>query len=411
LALRGANPSHVDLSNLPLACLRSGLILDEWPNNIDKQPNRVVIQMAGANLSGTHLEEAYLIGACLSGANLNRAHLTEAYLVSANLMDADLTDADLGRAQLGSAHLEGAQFLRANLKVAHLTRAYLARAQFDYAHLEFADLSMTHCEQTEFIGASMQNARFIGADLTGANLSKSHLEGAYLNYALLRNIRLSEAYLAGSYLEGVVMADEMRIGPQLVDVHWNDVNLAFVKWSQIDMVSEEYQAHHKEEDGKLKDSFTRVEEYETAVRANRQLAVVLQNQGLDEDARRFAYRAKILQRKILWKQRNFWKWLGFAILALLAGYGYRMWRILAAYLFIVLLCAVAYFVLGLYYEPHLSFLEAVLTSITAFHGRVFSEPFLRPDEPQLWVTAFEAVTGLVIEDVFIAMLTQRFFGK
>ncbi len=88
-----------------------------------------------------------------------------------------------------------------------------------------------------------------------------------------------------------------------------------------------------------------------------------------------------------------------------------MWRILAAYLFIVLLCAVAYFVLGLYYEPHLSFLEAVLTSITAFHGRVFSEPFLRPDEPQLWVTAFEAVTGLVIEDVFIAMLTQRFFGK
>ena len=88
-----------------------------------------------------------------------------------------------------------------------------------------------------------------------------------------------------------------------------------------------------------------------------------------------------------------------------------MWRILVAYLFIVLLCAGAYFVLGMYYEPHLSFLEAMLTSITAFHGRVFSEPFLRPGDPQLWVTAFEAVTGLVIEGVFIAMLTQKFFGK
>ena len=105
------------------------------------------------------------------------------------------------------------------------------------------------------------------------------------------------------------------------------------------------------------------------------------------------------------------RWLFSLMLALLAGYGYRMWRILAAYLLVILLCAVAYFVLGMYYEPHLSFLDAVLTSITAFHGRVFSEPFLHPGAPQLWVTAFEAVMGLVIEGVFITMLTQKFFGK
>ena len=106
-----------------------------------------------------------------------------------------------------------------------------------------------------------------------------------------------------------------------------------------------------------------------------------------------------------------WKWLGSAILALLAGYGYRMWRILVAYVIVVLFCAGSYYLLGTYYEPHLSFLNAVLTSITAFHGRVFSEPFQNPGEPQLWVTAFEAVMGLVIESVFIAMLTQKFFGK
>jgi hypothetical protein len=99
------------------------------------------------------------------------------------------------------------------------------------------------------------------------------------------------------------------------------------------------------------------------------------------------------------------------ILALLAGYGYRMGRIIVAYLLIIMICAGAYFVLGMFYEPHLSFLDAILTSVTAFHGRVFSEPFLRPGDPQLWVTAFEAVAGLVVEGVFIAMLTQRFFGK
>src|SRR5579875_723799 len=97
--------------------------------------------------------------------------------------------------------------------------------------------------------------------------------------------------------------------------------------------------------------------------------------------------------------------------SMISGNGCRMGRILVAYLIIVLLCAGAYFVLGMYYQPHLSFLEAVLTRVTAFHGRVFSEPFLRPGEPQQWVTAFEAIAGLVIEGVFIAMLTQKFFGK
>jgi len=33
------------------------------------------------------------------------------------------------------------------------------------------------------------------------------------------------------------------------------------------------------------------------------------------------------------------------------------------------------------------------------------------DTPQIWAAAFEVVTGLVIEGVFIAMLVQRFFGK
>jgi hypothetical protein len=49
-------------------------------------------------------------------------------------------------------------------------------------------------------------------------------------------------------------------------------------------------------------------------------------------------------------------------------------------------------------------------SVTAFHGRVFSSSFL-PGSPQSTVTAFEAVTGLIFEGVFIAMLTQRFFGR
>jgi uncharacterized protein YjbI with pentapeptide repeats len=57
-----------------------------------------------------------------------------------------------------------------------------------------------------------------------------------------------------------------------------------------------------------------------------------------------------------------------------------------------------------------SSLEYAILSITAFHGRVFSSPFL-PDTPQSIVTAAEAVVGFTFEGIFIAMLTQRFFGR
>jgi hypothetical protein len=197
----------------------------------------------------------------------------------------------------------------------------------------------------------------------------------------------------------------------MCDVLWEGVNLTAVDWSQVKVTGIAHLACQRRKGGQRKDRTENLSYHQGAVRENRLLALALQNQGMDEDAARFAYRAQVLQRKVFWMQREIGRWLFSLMLALLAGYGYRMWRILVAYLLIVSLCAAAYFVLGMYSEPHLTLLEAMLTSITAFHGRVFSEPFTQPGEPQLWVTAFEAVTGLVIESVFIAMLTQKFFGK
>lgn len=176
------------------------------------------------------------------------------------------------------------------------------------------------------------------------------------------------------------------------------------------MLGYEYQARQRKRDGEVKDEFTRLEEYETAIRANRQLTIALQNQGLDDDATRFAYRTQVLQRKIFWMRRELGKWFFSQLLSLLAGYGYKIWHIIVAYILIVSVCAVAYFIFGIYHAPHLSLLQALLESSTAFHGRVFSELF-EPGTPQIWVTAFEAIAGLVIEGTFIAMLAQRFFGK
>jgi hypothetical protein len=76
---------------------------------------------------------------------------------------------------------------------------------------------------------------------------------------------------------------------------------------------------------------------------------------------------------------------------MLTGYGYRLGRILVAYVLVILFCAVAYYVLGIFFKPDLSPLDAVLISITAFYGRIFAEPYMQAGKPQRWVTAFEAM--------------------
>jgi hypothetical protein len=54
--------------------------------------------------------------------------------------------------------------------------------------------------------------------------------------------------------------------------------------------------------------------------------------------------------------------------------------------------------------------EALVVSLTAFHGRGFFATAFQPGDPQAAVAAAEAVLGLLIEITFIATFTQRFFA-
>jgi len=185
------------------------------------------------------------------------------------------------------------------------------------------------------------------------------------------------------------------------------------------MLGDEYEARQKTYRNLLKRRFTRLEEYTTAVRANRQLVVLLQAQGLNEEAAYFAYRAQVLQKKVFWFQmiqrkvklkqrlRSLSAWLFSWFLFLLAGYGYRLWRSFLAYIFVIGIFTVIYHLI----DARLAWAEAFVVSMTAFHGRGFSPSAFTPGDPLSFVSAAEAFVGLVIEVTFIATLTQRFFGK
>jgi hypothetical protein len=86
-------------------------------------------------------------------------------------------------------------------------------------------------------------------------------------------------------------------------------------------------------------------------------------------------------------------------------------RSFITYGFVVLTFATAYLSLGGDNGHALSWNEAIVVSVTAFHGRGFFSAVFQPGDLVAAVAAAEAFIGLLIEIVFIATFTQRLFAR
>lgn len=444
LDLRGADLQGANLRGLPLARLIGGLA-----GATDEQIAAAAVHLERSDLRETQLQAADLRGAWLEGARAERAHLELAQCVRAHMKQIDLRHAHLQgaslreaymeKANLYEAHLEGATLSGTRLKAASLSGAHMEGASIGGARLENAFLRNTHLEGARLYGARLDHASLIGANLEGALMRRVHLEGASLANASLGGKRMAaddlsrirewapdfpEAlrpadiqrtfYDTASVLDNISLGDKQHGYAELADVHWGDANLAVVRWTDgraAIILGDEREAYeHATPDGKPKTRAERLADLERAVRANRQLAVALQAQGLNEDAGRFAYRAQVLQARVLRRQRRIGQYLFSRFLDLLAGYGYRPWRSLVAYLLVIAGFALTFFIQGTLSGPHLAWNESLIISLTAFHGRGFFPEQFRPGDPQSAIAAVEAVIGLLIEICFIATFTQRFLG-
>ena len=326
----------------------------------------------------------------------------------------------------------GFPILRPSLQALHLEEANLHVAQLqgaklDGAHLEEAFLSKAHLERANLAGAQLQGAKLDGAhleraNLAGAQLQGANLDGAHLEQASLYGAHLERANLAAAWFDkATLLGDAVLMGVSLDQVTFDGTNLTVVDWSVVTILGDEELAREsKYASAEPKSRQSRLAEYKSAVRANRVLAVALRNQGLNEDADRFAYRAQLLQQQVLRRQRKFGAYLFSRLLDGLAGYGYKPVRGLIAYLVVIAGFALAY---GLATHGILTFglprssiqplqwYEALVLSISSFHGRGFFQPVQSLGDPVAIIAAAEAIIGLLIEISFIATFTQRFFGR
>ncbi len=335
------------------------------------------------------MERASLYSAHLEGADLRGAHLERAILWQAQLEGADLRGAHLERANLREAHLEGANLGGAQLEGAALSAAHLEGADLREAHLEGADLTGAHLE-----GADLREARLEGALLRGATVDgKTALAHATLAEPPTRLERLLNWW---PFMRRTTSA-------ALGDIRWGGVgavDLTAVRWDDVLRLGDEREAGWRDD----------AERHEAVVRAYRQLAAQLRAQGMSEVADRFALRAQVRQRGVLLRRVRLGPYLFSGFLAVLAGYGYRPGRTIFWYLAVVAGFAALYLRFGLVDGHPFNPVEALVFSLTSFHGRGFFPGGLPLDDPVSVLAAGEAVLGLLIEISFIATFTQRFFG-
>lgn len=315
-------------------------------------------------------------------------------LRGAYLTDIDLQDLPLARLQGGIAGHDWTATQPAQRLMAAI---HLERADLTYAHLEGSILTHAHLQGARFSGAHLEGVDAFGANFGGT--VPANLRGAFFD--------------TSTKLYQATISNDQQIGIRLLNIHWENVNLTGIDWSSVRTLYCEHRAQSKTApDGSLKSRAKRDREYQEAVQAYRQLSVVLQQQGLNEDAARFAYRGQQMQRTVFRRQGKAGQYLFSWVLFLLAGYGYKPGRSFLCYLLIIAGFALAYYLLGHIAGPTLSPLGAFVFSMTSFHGRgFFPGTNISLDDPLTVLAALEALVGLIIEVTFIATLTQRFFNR
>jgi hypothetical protein len=229
----------------------------------------------------------------------------------------------------------------------------------------------TSSEHSYAVDATPSGARLPHAELSRTLLHRASLPDAQLEYATPDRAELPGADLTHARFDVTTVWANLILDSNTIfaDVTWDKVPLTRISCDQVRIVGDAQLARRRtDEEHRVMPSGTCLELFEAAVRANRQLAVALRDQGLNEHAGRFAYRAQMLQRKALRRQRQWDRTFGSWLLDVVAGYGYKPMHSLLTYVVVIYPFAGAYFLNAQFAARHLTWDEALVLSNSSFHG-------------------------------------------
>jgi len=351
-------------------------------------------------------------------ADVSNMDLFSTNLSSVSISDANFTGVDLARANLSSAIVTRSNFTDAKLTFTNLSGALITESNFTDANLTSATLTSTVIARADFTGATLTATNlsdaFVGGNFTEAGLAGVNMGGAIVagNFAGadLTRARMDAATMLGDADEESKARFDDRT--RLLDVAWNGAILALVNWDEVPRLGDEADiegATSRKE---------RTQAYRDAARAYYGLAKALEAQGLTDPALRYRRRQHQLERAAQLRSFNLLGWLFSSALNVVSGYGDRPLRALGVYIAVILAFAGIYFGITTPDSPiffggsqPLQWHEALVFSLSSFHGRGFFPSTIGLGDPVAIVAALEAVVGLFIELVLIATFTRRLFER
>jgi len=461
--LRGADLTGADLRKafLAKANLRGANLTDADLRDTDLTH----ADFRGALLAGASLEGADLTAALLGGADIRRARLD---------FRTRLTHARLFTPLPGIQTVVVAPVINVNVKAPEapsdgtdLRGVNLAGVDLRALNLRNADVRGSDLHGADLSGADMTGALLWGADFSGANLqgtclARAELQGASFAATQFQRTDLSGALINGVDLEPAKLDFRTRLTwgrlftrpsatncARIADLMWNGANVADIAdWSEGQRLGDDpfrgvsrwpaiftlwwmrsawpWISHRSRREAKPPDTpkpHKLTANLEEAIRANRQASVVLKTQGLPDYAGRYDLRASQLARRLLprlplWVpgRRNLSLFLHpiarFAsfVIDLVSGYGYKPWRLLAAYIITVGIFAAIYNADTLSIDSTLPHgWNAIWFSVVSFHGRGIVNGGIGPTSPVMQWAALESALGLAIEALLVATLIRKLF--
>lgn len=260
-----------------------------------------------------------------------------------------------------------------------MTDAKLGDANLSYTNLDHADFTRANLEGADFFHASLQYATFDDVMWGNTNLGSANLTGARIESPdRLKDMRLD----AHTRLDGVRWLTLLR--NMMRKSHTFPVRLR--TWQEMS----------------------------TSFRAT---SIGLRDTGYFTQASVFRQLERQVERRILLAEYHLVGWLGSWLLDTIAGYGERPGRIFRTYLVAVVAFATAYWSVTRLFpgtDPKTSPLhwyEALVLSLSSFHGRGLFPTTLTLGDPVAIVAAVEAAVGLFIELILIATFSRRFLGN
>lgn len=378
----------------------------DWSGDLDPQ-GKGPADLRRADLSETDLRGASLLAANLDGAKLRTVVLSGVILSRANLRGADLLRANLSEAVLDGVSAAGAGLTQVDLRGASMSGSDFSEARLDQSDLSGALVQAANLQKVGLYGAKLGGANLRWADLRGANLATARLD--------------QETILAEARLDSTTV---------LGDIAWNGAPLTEVDWLPVARTGDEGAARERMwvdpragvKARKPRDE--RIREYRRVARTYRALALALKQQGLGGLAVAYNARAERMDCHVLFHEaaaqsprrqmRSFCtaslRWLMSCVVYGFIWVSAHLGWLLFLYAAFILSFALVYLGLGTQGHTGLSSVEALVLSLTSFHGRGLS-PATGLDDAMRLVAGVEAVFGLLTEALFIAAFTRRVMGS